>query len=121
MAVALTKHVFIIQYKANNFDEKSAVFPGAPGVLMSVEHIHGDVITSKQELPVKGCVDFSITNKGTAKAYLFDGAVEILPGQTWFPQKSTSLPIINQPVLTFEGDAQLTRSVADVITPAPTS
>lgn len=117
MAAALDKHVVIIQYKPGKFPDNSAINPGENGVIMSVEHIRD--IDKKTEIPVKGCIDFSITNVGTAKALLFDGAIEILPGQTWFPQKSTHLPLINQPTLTFEGDVQLSRSIADVILPTP--
>lgn len=117
MAVQLKKHVVIIQYKPGNFDGKSVVLPGMPGLIMSVEHVYDN----KTEIPVKGCVDFAITNKGTAKAFLFDGAIEILPGQTWFPQKSSPLPLINQPVITFEGDFQQTRSLLDLVVTPPTA
>lgn len=118
MAAALDKHVLIIQYRPGKFPEKQAVNPGQDGVLISVDHIRDT--DDKKEIPIKGCIDFSIVNVGSAKAYLFDGAIEILPGQTWFPQKSTPLPLINQPVLTFEGDFQLSRSLSDLIVPTPT-
>lgn len=117
MAVPLVKYVIIIQYKASIFDQKSAVLPGESGLFMSIESIRDN----KAEIPVKGCVDFAIINKGTAKAFLFDGAIEILPGQTWFPQKSSPLPLINQPVITFEGDFQQSRNSADLLTPPPTA
>lgn len=121
MAVALTKKVIIIQYKLGKFDEKSPIFAGQPGVQMSVEHIHGDVNTSRVELPVKGCIDYEVINDGSAKVYLFDGAIVILPGQNWTPPKSSPLPLINNPFLTFEGDFQQTRSVADLVLTPPSA
>ena len=121
MAVALTKKIIIIQYKLGKFDEKSSIFPGQPGVQMSVEHLHGDVNTSRVELPVKGCIDYEVINVGSAKAYLFDGAIVILPGQVWTPPKSSPLPLINNPFLTFEGDYQQTRSALDLPIVAPSA
>lgn len=110
MAIALVYHCVILQYKKGQFPEKSG-FTG-DGVIMSVEHVW-----KKGEIPVRGCVDFCIRNVGTAKAFLFDGAVVINPGESWFPTKSTPLPLINQPVLTFEGDYQLSRALADLNAP----
>lgn len=114
MAVPLVKHVIVIQFKKAKFDAKSAVFPGEEGVRIDVDHIRDN----GKEIPIKGCVDFCLVNQGTAKAFLFNGAITILPGQSWFPQKSSPLPIVNQPVLIFEGDYQLSRSSSDLTVPA---
>ena len=117
MAVALKKHVLVIQYKLGKFDPASKIMPGQDGLKCSVENIHGDVGTGRTQLPVIGCVDYEVFNAGTAIAYLFDGAVKILPGQGWAPQKSSPLPLIDQPTLTFQGDYQQSRNVADLGSP----
>lgn len=91
---------------------KQVPYVGSPtgtGVKMSVQHVD-----RKGELPIKDAVDFTVYNTGTSKAYLFGSAVEILPGQTWSPPKSTPLPIVDQPLLKFEGDYEITRNIADL-------
>lgn len=116
-----TKHILVIQYRLGKFDPSSKILPGQDGLKMSVEHVYGDVGTGRAELPVKGCVDYEVFNKGTAVAYLFDGAIEILPGQGWGPSKSSPLPLIDQPNLTFDGDYQRSRNSADLVVPSITA
>jgi hypothetical protein len=82
------------------------------GVNLTMDYFNG-----KMELPIKGCVDFTVTNVGTAKAYINGNSIVILPGQSWSPPKSTPLPIINQPSLSFENDFENTRNINDVGNP----
>lgn len=122
MAAPLIKHLVVIQYKLGTFPSKSPVFPNEKGLIQSVEHLHGDVANSANyELPIKGCIDYEVVNKGTSIAYLFDGAIEILPGQNYSPAKSSNLPLINNPKVTFEGDFQMTRAIADLVVPPTVS
>ncbi len=116
---ALTKHLVVIQYKPGKFDPSGKVLPGQDGVNASVEHVHGDVGLGQFELPVKGCIDYEVKNEGSAIAYLYDGAIVILPGQSWTPAKSTPLPLINQPKVTFQGDYQMSRNANDLVSPPP--
>lgn len=66
----------------------------------------------KRKLFVKGCVDFEMYNTGSEAVFLW-GAVEILPGQSFIPRKSTNLPFANDIQLNWATDYEITR-----ITPA---
>lgn len=113
-----TKHILLIQYRLGKFDAQSKIMAGQDGIKQSVERIYGDVGTGRTELPVKGSINYEVINKGTAVAYLFNGAVEILPGQNWVTTNRSNLPLIDQPTLTFDGDYQQTRNSGDlVVTP----
>src|ERR1051326_4461093 len=109
MATALVQKLLLIKYVPQ---EKN----GRMGV-----NIVQDYITGKTDLHVEDSVDFTVQNKGTAKVYLFGSAVEILPGQSWSPPKSTPLPLNNNIPVTFEGDFQITRNIADLTSQANTS
>jgi len=116
MAAPLVKHLIVIQYRLATFPSTSPVFPNEKGLIQTTDHLRGDVSASANyELPIKGCIDYEVVNKGTARAFLFDGAIEILPGQSYTPPKSSPFPLINQPKVQFEGDFQLTRAVADLV------
>jgi len=118
MAAPLVKHLIVIQYRLGTFPNTSPIYPNEKGLIQTTDHLRGDVASSANyDLPIKGCVDYEVVNKGTAKAYLFDGAIEILPGQSYTPPKSSPYPLINQPTVTFEGDFQMTRAIADLVVP----
>lgn len=70
-------------------------------------------LTSRSELPIRGCVDFTIYNLGTTNAFIFGNIIKIPPGTSWSPPKSSTAPIANQPIITFDGDYQNTRNIAD--------
>lgn len=67
----------------------------------------------KRKLFVKDCVDFEMYNVGSETVLLW-GAVEILPGQSFVPRKSTNLPFANDIQLNWATDYDITR-----ITPEP--
>ena len=114
MAIPLVNKVVIEMYKLAQFpnDKKNGDFAGKDGIWMSIVNI-----SAKCSIPIKGSIDYNIVNEGTSTAYLFEGAVVILPGMQWSPTKSTPLPYINEPVITFSNDPQLTRNF--VSTPPP--
>lgn len=109
MAITLLNKVVIEMQKKSQFtsDKKNAELAGADGIVFSVVNI-----SQKCSLPIKGCTDYVIDNQGSSTAYLFEGAVVIPPGTQWSPKKSSPLPFINEPVITFSGDTQLTRNFA---------
>jgi len=80
----------------------------------TVINLTSDIVERRSELPIKGCIDFTIYNLGTAKAYLFQRNIEILPGSSWTPAKSATLPYANQPIIEFEGSYELTRNISDL-------
>lgn len=116
-----TKHILLIQYRPGKFDAKSKIMAGKDGLKMSVEHVYGDVGTGRTELPVSGSINYEVINKGTAVAYLFDGAIEILPGQNWVTTNVSGLPLIDQPNITFDGDYQRSRAAGDLVVPSITA
>jgi len=110
---ALTTKVMIVKYMPAKFKDGQEIKDGV--------NIDVNYLEAKAELPIRGAVDFTVYNVGTAKAYLFGKNVEILAGQSWSPPKSTGLPIANQPELKFEGDYALSRNVADLSNAATTA
>lgn len=62
----------------------------------------------KRKLFVKGCVDFEMYNTGSESVFLW-GAVEILPGQSFVPRKSTNLPFANDIQFNWATDYEITR------------
>lgn len=118
MAVTLLNKVVIEIYKKAQFpnDKKNGELSGADGVWMNAVNI-----AAKCSIPIKGAIDYNIDNQGSSTAYLFDGAVVIPPGTQWTPTKSTNLPYINEPIITFTGDYQLTRNISNLTSPVTSS
>lgn len=111
----LLNKIVIEIYKKAQFpnDKKNGDLSNADGIWMNVVNI-----TAKTSIPIKGAIDYNIDNQGTSTAYLFEGAVVIPPGTQWTPTKSSPLPYINEPIITFSGDTQLTRIITNAAPPA---
>lgn len=102
MAVPLTHRILIVKYMPVTIN----------GVLGIV--INTDYIKEGTTLDIKGSVDFTIRNEGTAAVFLFGGAIKILTGDSWSPPKSTALPFHSNIPMSYEDDFQLTRNVANL-------
>ncbi|MBS1635230.1 MAG: hypothetical protein JST26_04850 [Bacteroidetes bacterium] len=107
-APALIKRLLLVKYT-----ETSVKFAGKAEHEKAVIAEHFYYQEEHKYIFTKGCIDFTLFNIGTAKAYLWDNIV-ILPGQTFTLPKSTPLPLANDIPIKYEGDYTLTRNVADI-------
>lgn len=110
---ALIKRLLLVKYS-----ETTVVFAGKKESEKAVIAEHFYYQAEHKAIFTKGCIDFTLFNIGTAKAFLWDNIV-LLPGQSFTLPKSTNLPLANDIPIKYEGDYTLTRNVADISNTIP--
>lgn len=81
----------------------------ANGDSVTCEAFIQDDTDIKRKLFVKGCVDFELYNTGEESVFLWR-TVEILPGESFSPRKSTPLPYASDIPMYWATDYELTRT-----------
>jgi hypothetical protein len=89
--------------------------PDGKSVHLAPSHIEKG---STHKLHIMGCVDFELYNQGTTSVLIFN-SVEIAPGQSYSPRKSTNLPFAEDIDMRWADDPELTRSPSNISTSLP--